>query len=145
MELNNKIKGITLLELLVAITIASVVISLAFFSFTRLNKDFFQLSNRSIKVQDMVVAKAQVDAVMKKIKIVRTISEKKIEYVCCNNDSIHVLEVRQGKLYDDAVIVNGKVQNLKFSVTGDSLKRQALLWEGTVEKNGWIGGAVEIK
>jgi prepilin-type N-terminal cleavage/methylation domain-containing protein len=138
-------KGITLLELLVAITIASIVLSLAFFSFTRLNKDFFQLSNHSVKVQDMVVAKAQVDAVMKKIKNIKTFSENRVEYMCCNNDSVHVLEIKLGKLFNDAVIVNGKINNVKFSMTGDSLKKQALLWEGTVEKNGWIGGAVEVR
>lgn len=133
--------GITLLELIVAITIASFLAMLIFGVFTDITKGFHTLSNRSAAVGTMISTKKRIDASLKDVEKILSINDSSITYIN-SLDSIYTIEFSCGKLIKNRSIICGNVENGRFTLSHkENSTGDILLWECLVDKKGWIGGA----
>ncbi len=133
--------GFTFLELMVAIAIAAIVVTLAF--------RFLQDTSRGIQMQEkrigntekMIIARKQIESVMNKIGVVVNVTGNEIDYSELSSDSVHQVIFRGDSLAVDNRLISNGIRKVNFEF--DTTKREKVLyWECEMVNGGWTGGAV---
>lgn len=144
----SKIKqnGYTIIELVIAILVASIVSTLVFGAYFTIYKEFKIHTGRADKVMETVVAKKRMDALFKGIKTISGSYKSTLEYSNYTDKENHTLSFRGNTLYIDN---NSKVKGIKnfdYSISEKKSKtgKNLLLWETTLLNGYWIGGASEV-
>jgi hypothetical protein len=137
--------GSTLMELLIAIAISSMVMSLLFFTYTNVTRGFFRQIGKAAHVQRMVLVKKQIDRAFDDIAVVVSQQEKKLEYKLHDSDILHTFRFDSTKAVVDTRTVAQGLSGFKCSIMRDpnGSARAVLSWEARMG-TGWIGGAKEV-
>lgn len=147
---NNQDTGVTLIELLVAMTIASIVCGILFFSYQTLARNMHTQSKRVDSLQKAFVIKKKIDHMLGDIRGVSAVTEQEIDYIkpilpdSSIADSMGRIVFKQNALYCDGRKVIDTLGALTFKFTKNVMdkKQYALVWDGTTVQGIWIGGGV---
>jgi hypothetical protein len=137
--------GSTLLELLVAIAISSMVMGLLFFTYTNVARGFFRQIGKAGHVQHLLLVKKQIDREFDDIAVVVSQQEKRLDYKLHDSDILHTFRFDATKASVDSRTIAQGLSDFKCSITRDpnGSARAALSWEAWMG-TGWIGGAKEV-
>ncbi len=132
--------GYTLLELIIAISIAGIVMTLALAMFTDMGKWFRSQNKQAEKVQEMIVTKKRIDQALKEISVIQNYTEKYLEYNKEGSDSLITLWVNEGVLYSGSEQICSNIKEFAFNYQ----IRDLLFWETELKLGGWVGGVVVL-
>lgn len=141
--------GYTLIELLVAIVIAGIVITLGFTVYGNMVKGFSRQSAAAADLSSTIIVKKNIDRVCRRLAVLKRFSENEISGTSAENDSSITLQVKEKKLLSgNSTIVRG-LESFAFSLEENRKdltdNRVVLLWEGKLENGNWIGGAMAVR
>ena len=133
--------GFTFLELMVAIAIAAIVVTLAF--------RFLQDTSRGIRMQEkrigntekMIITRKQIESVMNKIGVIINVYSNEIDYKNLSSDSIHQVIFRGDSLAMDNRLISNGIKKVNFEFDTTKIK-SVLYWECEMANGCWIGGAI---
>jgi prepilin-type N-terminal cleavage/methylation domain-containing protein len=134
--------GYTLLELLVAITVATLLGGFVLVTYLGFGKQFQHTLHRSMQAQELVAAKIRVDGEVGRIYRVRSCTHTRLVFDS-DVDSNVVLELINDKLFMDERLLVASIKHMQFelrSLAGHETG-QVLLWEVSTGAGEWIGGA----
>jgi hypothetical protein len=135
--------GVTLLELLVAIGVSIIVVTLSFTVFSDLLRGFVFQKNRALSIGEMVLAKKQIDQCLSDIAFIKECTDRSI--TCKKNDADAFVTIR---LLKDSLCVGNKaacrqLKDFTFSLVKKSrVGPWVLLWNAQLKKSNWFGGAI---
>jgi len=135
--------GATLLELLIAITISSIVFTLSCMVLMGIFRGFLLQKNRTETVQDTIVKKKQIERCLSDIAAVTECSDHALK--CLRNGVDTLTTIR---FIGDSLCANGKALCRKLSDCTFALSKKdgqgpwALLWNAHAIKGGWFGSAI---
>jgi prepilin-type N-terminal cleavage/methylation domain-containing protein len=136
--------GYSLIELLIATVVAGIVASLAFMVFTNLQKDFRFQNSHAERVREMILTKKKIESALSHIEKVKSYTVTSVTYNQNSSDSICIIQFKNGSLLNGSSEVCKKLSKFRFEFVesqDDNLtKKSLLLWEGELERGGWIGG-----
>jgi len=146
MTIRTNQNGFTILELVVAITVATILVALVLSSYVVFTKAFARQTRAGLDVRRSVVMKARVDALMGRIGEVTTVHGNTIEFRDRKTASLREISWRSGALhYGDSTAVTGITDFLVSDPdAGCSGPHRVLLWEAHTESKAWIAGAVRV-
>lgn len=138
--LSNK-QGFTFLELIVAISIAAIVVLLAY-RFIRDTQIGVSLQNRrSSAVDAMILTRAAITKSINSIAHLKSVQSNRIEFVTSESDSLHTIELRMDSLVYDSRKICSKIKSITFDQSDTSRSKQALYWECVMANGKAIYGA----
>ena len=139
-------KGFTLVEVLIAIAISSIVSVLIFASYSTLMRNFSQLSSKAATVRSMALAKRTVDACFRNIDVVTGVYGNRIEFTPRHSDSLKTITFQNGDLLYGSKSVFSDVSRFSCSLVENKRRKGkvVLLWEIVIGNDNWIGGAVDV-
>lgn len=147
----NKNCGFTLIELMLTVTISSMVMVYAMIVFTDIEKGFRFLASQNDSVQKMIVKKKQIDNCLSGINIVDSWTSTTLRFRKSGSDTLFNIHAQNGSLVADNHVICEEVKNFKFDLIEDNdlnpkpNNSKVLLWECLSEKDGFICGAVSIR
>ena len=138
--------GYTIIELVIAILVASIVSTLVFGAYFTIYKEFKIHTGRADKVMETVVAKKRIDALFKDIKTITGAYKTTLEYSNYADKESHTLSFRSNALYGDNDVKVKGIKSFDYSISEKKSKtgKNLLLWETTLLNGYWIGGASEV-
>jgi prepilin-type N-terminal cleavage/methylation domain-containing protein len=136
--------GFTILELTVAMTVATLLIALVLSTYVVFTKSFARQTRSGLDVRRSVVVKARVDAVMRRVGEVTAVHGATIEFRDPQTGSLREVSWRSGALYlGDSMAVSSLSGFVLTEPPRDcKAQRTVLLWEAHTEFGAWIAGAV---
>jgi prepilin-type N-terminal cleavage/methylation domain-containing protein len=141
--------GLTIIELLVAISIAGIVMTLAFAAYGNLLRGFSLQSKTANKVRSSILARKRIDRACNGLSVIHQCSEREIAGINAANNQTVTLRYAGTALLegDDTICTN--LENFAFTLEENgkdkSDRKAVLFWEGVVKKGGWIGGATVVR
>jgi prepilin-type N-terminal cleavage/methylation domain-containing protein len=146
---NKQSAGVTLIELLVALTIASVVCGILFYSFRMLYNDAHIQSRRVESLQKALIIKKKIDRMLDTAGIVTDVSEQMVSFLkhdpvdSVQGDSVATINFRQNALFYNRQKSIDSLGAMRFELAKNLIdkKKYALVWEATTGQGVWIGGA----
>lgn len=137
--------GMTILELIVAMAISGIVVSLIFASNLNVTKGFLLQINKSARIMQMSILKKQLDRIAGKVGVVISVRETAMEYQDKDTDSLHTISFSDCTLKKDSFIIGKNLDGFAWSIQQPILSsgKAVLYWEASIG-NGWIGGATEV-
>jgi hypothetical protein len=141
---NNSFRcGATLLELLIAMVVAALVISLSFISFSGILNGFLFQNNRAVAAREIMRAKLTIETALSGISSVQSVSDNSVTCTEKYGDT-------PGKIFfvNDSIHIGGrsiycKIKNLKFSLfKNTNYGSWVLLWDAQYQDGKWFGGAI---
>jgi hypothetical protein len=143
-------KGVTMLELLIAFTIAGIVTSLGFTLYTAITKSLRHQSGTAEALCSTILSKKQIEQACNRISVLSKWSEREITGIDKMTDSTITLCYTGNAFYcrnsKIAIGFDTFVFSLLENRKDPSDRNAVLLWEGCMSKNGnWIGGAVVVR
>ena len=143
MRKNKLISGFSLLELIVAIAIAGIVMTLAFTVFTDAVKGFRFQSSHAENIRKMLITKKRIDKLFSNISSVESWTEYSMKYKKDESDSVFTIRFSNEKLFSDNSLICENMKSFKFDLKDDkSGNKQLFFWEAVLNKGNWIGGAL---
>ncbi|HMA63771.1 MAG: type II secretion system protein J [Fibrobacterota bacterium] len=138
--MSNK-QGFTFLELIVAISIAAIVVLLAF-RFIRDTQVGVALQNRrSSDVDAMILTRAAITKSINSIAHLKNVQSNQIAFVTSESDSLHTIELRADSLVYDSRKICSNIKSITFEQSDSSHLKQALYWECVMTNGKVIYGA----
>lgn len=131
----------TFLELIVAISIAAIVVVLVFTFMRSTLRGIRMQDNRVEIVEDMIIAKKRMESVVDRIEYVVNVNKEGVEFKEIDSDTIHRLIFKNEALIVDNDTICKKIKNVDFQYDEQNVKKKVLYWEGEIGKRYWIGGA----
>jgi hypothetical protein len=136
----NDRPGTTLLELLVAVAVSAIVITLSLTVFSDILKGFMSQKSNAQTAGDIIVAKKQIDAGLSGMVSIKECSDKSL--TCIKGDADTLVEIRFAK--DSLCIDNKAICRKLKDVTFTLVKKNpegpwVLLWNAHLKKGGWFG------
>ncbi|NLD93268.1 MAG: prepilin-type N-terminal cleavage/methylation domain-containing protein [Fibrobacter sp.] len=142
--LSNK-QGFTFLELIVAISIAAIVVLLAY-RFIRDTQIGVSLQNRrSSAVDAMILTRAAITKSINSIAHLKSVQSNRIEFVTSESDSLHTIELKADSLVYDSRKLCSNIKSILFDQSNSSDLKQALYWECVMINGKVIYGARVIR
>ena len=136
--------GTTLIELLIALAIAGIVVSLGFTVYSKVTKEFSFQSRTADALRETILAKKKIDIACGKFAGIRRCSEREITGFGQLNNTVLTLRFNNGYLLSEEDTIVSGLKGLTFSLIekdGKKGEKAVLLWEGTLAgSGGWIGG-----
>lgn len=147
-KLNNKAQkcGHTLMELMIAISIISILVPLIFMAYLSIYKQFKYNTNKADRVMETVVIKKKIDRLITDIENVNSTYKTSFGYFGNRDNKTHLLSFRGNTLCIDNKIKINKVKTFNYLITEkkSASGRHLLLWEVILESGNWIAGAKVI-
>lgn len=151
----NDSNGATLIELIVAMVVTSIISVIALGFLSTVIKGFWKNNKASETVKEMISTKAIVEGKLKAIGTVVSWRKEGIDYLSSYSaqtqsaDSARTMVFKDSSLLDNNVVFAKGLEDFSFSVitVGNNQSGQnkgLLVWDATIGNNGWIGGAEEI-
>ncbi len=146
--MQKKVSGFTLLELLLTITISSMVMVYAMTVFTDLGKGFRIQGNKNNSVQELLLQKIKIDKIFNSIGSIDSWTTTTIRFREVHTDSLITVQFKNGLLLKNNQIASKNLKDLRFDLqenTDAVNNEKVLLWEYLSNINGLICGAVVIR
>lgn len=142
----KKEKGFTIIEVIIAICITTIISTLIFAAYLTIFKQFKVFTQRADKVMETVLAKKKIDALFKDVKMITGVYKTTLEYSNYKDKNNHILSFRSNALYKDNKIGVKGIKIFEYSVSEKKTKtgKNLLLWETVLLNGYWIGGAGEV-
>ncbi len=140
-------RGVTIVELLTAMVIAGIVLTLGMTAYRGVLKSFLYKSRAAAGVSAAVIAKKRIERACGRFVKIDRCTEREMSGL---DGSDHPATLR----FTGSVLMDGKDTVAALEEFGFSLREErkaagnlvaVLLWEGTLPKGGWIGGAVAVR
>jgi len=138
--------GFTLLELLVAITITGIVVTLGFAFYLNFTALFTRQGQTAARLCNTVIVQKRIERVCNGFLRIDRCTENEVSGIAASTGCSRNIRYSGTALIDndhDTVATN--LCMFRFTLTknrADSFDRNAvLLWEGTLVGNEWVGGA----
>ena len=129
------------MELIVAISIAAIVVLLAY-RFIRDTQIGVSLQNkRASAVDAMILTRAAITKSLNSIAHLKSVQSSRIEFVTSESDSLHTIELRADSLVYDSRKICSKVKSITFDKSDSSHLKQALYWECVMVNGKSVYGA----
>jgi prepilin-type N-terminal cleavage/methylation domain-containing protein len=144
----KKVSGFTLLELLVTISISSMVMIYAMAVFTDLGKGFRIQGDKNSSVQSLLLQKIQIDNILNTIGSIDSWTTTTICFKEKHTNSLVTVQFKNGSLLKKDQIACKRLKDFRFDLhenTGSVNNEKVLLWECLSDKNSFICGAVVIR
>ncbi|HEX3020759.1 MAG TPA: prepilin-type N-terminal cleavage/methylation domain-containing protein [Chitinispirillaceae bacterium] len=147
----SKTSGFTLLELLLTITISSMVMIYAMTVFTDLGKGFRIQGIKNNSVQTLTLQKKQIEKSLDNIGSIDSWTSTSIRFKELNTDSIIAIQFKNGSLLANGKTICKDLKGLRFDLQENTDNRSSqnndkvLLWDCLSDKNALICGAVIIR
>jgi prepilin-type N-terminal cleavage/methylation domain-containing protein len=137
--------GMTILELIVAMAISGIVVSLIFASNLNVTKGFLLQINKSAQIMQMSMLKKQLDRLAGKVGVVISVRETALEYQDKDTDSLHIISFSDRTLKKDSFVIGKSLDGFAWSIQQPILGsgKAVLYWEAIIG-TGWVGGASEV-
>jgi hypothetical protein len=138
----DNISGITLVELIIAITITALLVPSVFFIYLDFGRRFRNQTDSASLSQQAISARSKISSALERVGSIRSISENTIVFTSSADTLSHELRLRGGALRCDTAMVAKDLEKCIFSaaVRPDS-SECLLLWEAQMAGHRWIGGA----
>lgn len=146
--MSKKDCGFTLLELLISITISSMVMIYAMAVFTDLGKGFRIQGKKNSSVQELTLQKLQIDKIMNSIGSIDSWTSTTIRFKEIHTDSLITIQLKNGSLLKNDRIISKNLKSLSFDLQendGALSEEKVLLWKCLSDRNSLICGAVVIR
>lgn len=137
-----------MLELLITITISSMVMLYAMTVFTDLGKGFRVQGNKNNSVQTLLQQKIQIDNILNAIGSIDSWTTTTIRFNELHTDSLITVQFKNGSLLKNDQMVSKNLKSFTFDLqenTGSVNNGKVLLWECLSDKNSLICGAVVVR
>ena len=140
---NNR--GVTLIELIVAITVSAFVVSGALLMFVNVSKGFWKHKENAEKVREMIVAKKKIDAAISGLGKIETYTTTGFSAWSAHADSLIEFTFARETLFASKKPVAFDMKTFKIEMIQNNTTEQTglalLQWESEMTKGGWIGGS----
>lgn len=147
----SKTSGFTLLELLLTITISSMVMIYAMTVFTDLGNGFRIQGIKNNSVQTLILQKKQIEKCLNNIGSIDSWTSTSIRFKELNTDSTITIQFKNGLLLANDKTICKDLKGLRFDLQENTDNKsnlnndKVLLWECLSDKNALICGAVIIR
>jgi prepilin-type N-terminal cleavage/methylation domain-containing protein len=139
--------GFTLLELILAISLAAITTSFIFSSYIDVVRGFKLQVSRAERVREMVQTKNKICKAFLNIGSLVLVAPNKIVVLEVGDTTTHSIEYFNSDLYYDAKLIQNKLYSFVFQPSdkknNDGLR--IIEWEGVLNKGGWVGGVFIAK
>lgn len=132
--------GFTLLELIIAISVSGIVLTLLLAVFTDVGKWFALQNVRADTVRKMLITKKKIDRELFKMDYIHSWSAERVTFGINSYDSSIVVDVRNGVMHRNTEQICSGLKKFEF----EFYQNKILFWESELESGGWIGGAVVL-
>ncbi len=135
--------GATLLELLIAITVSSLVFTLSCIVFMDIFKGFLLQKNRTETVQNMLLKKKQIEHGLPAIEAVSECNDHSLKCIRIGADTLSTIQFSGDSLCVDGKAICRKLSDCTFSLckkTGQG--PWVLLWNAHALNGRWFGSAI---
>ncbi len=143
-NVDRPIGGYTLVEMMVAVSMAGIVSILIMGAYTGLFKGFEIQAGNAAEAQAMILGKKQIDRMMRSLRSVTEVSPRGI-LGANDRDSIINISYVKGVLSDGIQSVSLDSFSCMVKKTEYPDGPAYLIWDATVPGGKWIGGAVGIE
>lgn len=147
----KKNPGFTLFELLLTITISSMVMIYAMTVFTDLGKGFRMQGYKNNSQQTLILKKKLIDKYLGNIGTIDIWSSSSITFKELNTDSLITIQFKNGSLIVNNKLICKDLKGFRFDLQENTYDKsymnndKVLLWECLSEKDALICGAVVIR
>lgn len=132
--------GFTLLEILTAIALSSIVISLLFTAYTQQFKFSKVADFKNSSLREAIYVRQLMDHRMETVYKIVSVSDQSLRYINLNGKESSI-DLQNKSLSIDPRKIN--IEKLKFTLEENSnTNKKLLLWEVTTKNKVWIGGGV---
>ena len=129
----------TLVELAVAIVVATIIMSMAMMIYTQTVKHSLTLQKRYFSVSDAAILKMRMDGALKQAEWINSANMGELSFRS-KDRSEHRICLDKGRVAIDGESSAVGVKSLTFDLKSDSTK-QVLLWNAVLGDSVWVGGA----
>lgn len=141
--------GITMIELLVAVTIAAIVTALAFTLYTATTGTFFRQNRYADTMTNAVRTKKQIDAAFGNIAVIIRKNDHELQVRPINSDTSYTFGVCGAALMRNSDTIAAPFESFTFSYVENRSSHDdhtiVVLWEGVLNpKKTWIGGSFVV-
>jgi Tfp pilus assembly protein PilW len=135
--------GVTIIELITAMTVTSFLAASIFIAYTNLYQIFQRQTRQAERIREAVVVKAKMDYAFKRVGFIEEVHPSEIRFQRETEDSIHTISWRDSCVLLDQTILARRIASLTFAISaeGTGNGRHALLWDAVIAGGRWIGGA----
>jgi prepilin-type N-terminal cleavage/methylation domain-containing protein len=135
----NSSSGFTLLELIIASSISSIVLVFILTLFSDTTKGIAFQNKRSKKVEMMILYKKRIETALDKFQEIKSISQISCEGIDDSNSTISIIFTNNTLAFKNSVLCTD-IDKFKFEAENSCGNKTVLLWECTLKNSGWIGG-----
>lgn len=139
--------GFTLVELMVAISLAAMTSIFIFSMYVDVVHGFSLQATRAERVRKMVLARLAIRASLANADVITFIAPDKLRFTGLGDTLSHTLELRATNLYADGRVVQADMTTFSLRpsarVTSEDLR--VVAWEGTLRCGAWVGGVLTAR
>lgn len=147
MKPHRDARGVTLIELVLAITISAIVVSMVFFTYISIFKGYKSHTVQSQHVMELVVTRKKLDKLFSEVGAVETVEPSRIVYVPSSQASgTSTIAWTSRKLLRGSEESGIALKDMAFRhQTLEGASSGVLLWEGHTSAGLWVGGGCVVK
>jgi type II secretory pathway component PulJ len=136
-------RGVTIIELVTAMTVTSFLAVSIFIAYTNLYHIFLRQTQQAERIREAIVVKTKMDALLRDIVFIEEAQSREIRYQRELEDSSHTLAFRDNSIFSDNILLAPRIGSLTLSLSAESDEsgRRALRWDAVITGGRWIGGA----
>jgi len=133
------------MELIVAISIAAIVVLLAFRFIRDTSTGVAHQNRRSSDVEAMILTRKTITKYINSIAHLEDVQTTRLVFVTSESDSIHTIELQADSLVYDLRKICSNIKSISFEQSDTSRSKQALFWECVMTNGKTIYGAGVVK
>jgi prepilin-type N-terminal cleavage/methylation domain-containing protein len=134
--------GFTFLELLVAISVAAIVVTLAFRFMQDTTLGIRMQGKRVNGAEKMMTAKKMIESVTNRMQAVISTNSSEVDFKMFGSDTVHEMVFKGDSLVVDNRSLCKGIRKINFELDDTKKGKSVLYWEGEMSSGNWIGGAV---
>ena len=134
--------GLTIIELLTAVAVVSILMPLIFAVYLNLSKSFLRQTEQANSIEQMLATKLQIDRAIDEMETIVSVTENQIALRTDFDDTVRVLQFDKSALRQGQQVISRNLKSFscELAYLPDSSKG-VLTWAAEIDKGGWVGGA----
>lgn len=143
----RNVSGTTLLELLVAITVAGAATILVFSFYKNVAKEYWLHTHKSEEVKELIVTRLAIERHFSNVAKVVSCRKDGFDYVSAESDSAGTVRFVSNALIDnnDTIVKNITSFSCQTAMPGGKQQGNGvLLWEAVIDNGIWVAGAKDV-
>ncbi|MBD3422069.1 MAG: hypothetical protein GF398_18305 [Chitinivibrionales bacterium] len=140
----GKQAGMTLLDLVVAIVVAGILVTLVFGVYLNVTRGFRSQTKAARRVEEMILTKDKIAAAMSRVSTLKGYSGRRIEFYSSSSDTLHGLHFKSNTLLLNNEIAAGGLKSFQFDIENND-NRALISWDAEMSTGAWLGGATVVK